>query len=138
MLALQQKEPARPCSWATATEGWLRWRSLATARLSPRWLCTSRGVSIDRSMPADRMPTYEKKVAEGRNLDALVEYALAVAPRRMQSVPPWLLKALLRLDFMRHPEYRQMLDLLHQLARENGRRSPGLTTATKTLPRSRR
>ncbi len=28
------------------------------------------------------------------------------------------MKLLFRLNFMRHPEYRQMLDLLHQLGRE--------------------
>jgi pimeloyl-ACP methyl ester carboxylesterase len=76
------------------------------------------GVSIGGSMRADRMPSYEKKLAEGKNLDALVIYALAVAPRRMQRMPPWLLKLLLRLNFIWHPESRQMLGLLHQLGRE--------------------
>ncbi len=76
------------------------------------------GVSIEGSMPAGRMPTYEKRVAEGKRVGALAEYALAVAPRRMQRMPPWLIKILLRLNFIRHPDYRQMLNLLPQLGRE--------------------
>lgn len=34
------------------------------------------GVSIDRFMPIDWMRGYEKKRAEGKNVDALVEFTL--------------------------------------------------------------
>lgn len=76
------------------------------------------GVSIDGSMPVYWMPGCEKKLAEKRNLDALVEFTLADAPARLAKLPPWLMKLLLRLFFVRHPESRQMLGLLQQNLRE--------------------
>src|SRR5678809_32825 len=45
------------------------------------------GVSIDGSMPTKWMPGYEKKIAEKRNVDALVEFTLADAPPRIQKTP---------------------------------------------------
>jgi pimeloyl-ACP methyl ester carboxylesterase len=41
------------------------------------------GVSIDGSMPTAWMPGYAKKIAEKRNVDALVEFTLADAPPRI-------------------------------------------------------
>ena len=38
------------------------------------------GVSIAGSMPIDWMPGYEEKLAQKKNLDALVTCALGVAP----------------------------------------------------------
>ena len=70
------------------------------------------GVSIDGSMPVHWMAGYEKKLAENRRLDALVEFALADAPARLAKLPPWLMKLLLRMSFIRFPESRQMLNLL--------------------------
>jgi hypothetical protein len=64
------------------------------------------------------MPGYEKKLAEKRNLDALVEFTLADAPARLAKLPAWLMKLLLLLSFVRHPESRQMLGLLQQNLRE--------------------
>ncbi|HEX2988135.1 MAG TPA: alpha/beta hydrolase [Chloroflexota bacterium] len=78
------------------------------------------GVSISGSMGANRMSSYERKLAAGRNLDALAEYALAVGPRRMQGWPTWLMKLMLSLNLVWHPEQRHMLDLLPQLRREWG------------------
>lgn len=72
------------------------------------------GVSIDGSMPVYWMPGYEKKLAENRNLDALVEFTLADAPARLAKLPAWLMKLMLRLFFLRYPDSRQMLGLLHQ------------------------
>ena len=72
------------------------------------------GVSIDGSMPADWMPGYEKKLAENRKLDALVEFTLADAPARLAKLPAWLMKLMLRLFFVRYPGSRQMLELLPQ------------------------
>ncbi len=76
------------------------------------------GVSIDGSMPVYWMPGYEKKLAENRNLDALVEFTLADAPARLSKLPPWLMKLLLRMFFVRFPESRQMLGLLQENIRE--------------------
>jgi pimeloyl-ACP methyl ester carboxylesterase len=72
------------------------------------------GVSIDRSMPTDWMPGYEKKLAAKRNIDALVEFTLADAPPRIQRTPAWLMKLLLLLLVSCSRQYRQMLGLLDQ------------------------
>ncbi|HET9277338.1 MAG TPA: alpha/beta hydrolase [Flavitalea sp.] len=72
------------------------------------------GVSIDGSMPVCWMQGYEKKLAENRNLDALVEFTLADAPARLAKIPAWLMKLMLRLFFVRYPGSKQMLGLLQQ------------------------
>ena len=72
------------------------------------------GVSIDGSMPVYWMQGYEKKLAENRNLDALVEFTLADAPARLAKMPAWLMKLMLRLFFVRYPGSKQMLGLLQQ------------------------
>jgi len=76
------------------------------------------GVSIDGSMPVHWMAGYEKKLAEKKNLDALVEFTIADAPARLAKLPPWLMKLFLRISFIRFPESRQMLNLLQQNMRE--------------------
>jgi pimeloyl-ACP methyl ester carboxylesterase len=76
------------------------------------------GVSIDGSMPTRRMPTYEKKLAEHKDLDALVEFTLADAPAPLSKTPPWLMKLGWRLLFLRYPQSRQMLGLLQPNVRE--------------------
>ena len=76
------------------------------------------GVSIGGSMPTAWMPGYEKKLAEKRNLDALVEFTLADAPRRIQKTPRWLMKLILLVLVSGSRQYRQMLDLLGQNLRE--------------------
>lgn len=76
------------------------------------------GVSIDGSMPVHWMAGYEKKLAENKKLDALVEFTLADAPARLATFPPWLMKLLLRVSFIRFPESRQMLNLLWENMRE--------------------
>lgn len=76
------------------------------------------GVSIDGSMPVYWMPGYEKKLAENRNLDALVEFTLADAPGRLAKIPAWLMKVMLRLYFVRYPDSKKMLGLLQQNLRE--------------------
>ncbi|HEY3386118.1 MAG TPA: alpha/beta hydrolase [Saprospiraceae bacterium] len=72
------------------------------------------GVSIDGSMPVYWMPGYKKKMAENRNFDAFVEFALADAPAHLAKLPAWLMKLLLRLHFVRYPENKKMLGLLQQ------------------------
>jgi pimeloyl-ACP methyl ester carboxylesterase len=76
------------------------------------------GVSIDGSMPIDWMPGYEKKLAEKKDVDALVECALGVGPEHLRKTPHWLMKLLMLLLFIRFPESRQMLGLLHANVRE--------------------
>ena len=76
------------------------------------------GVSIDGSMPTAWMPGYAKKIAEKRNIDALVEFTLADAPPRIQKTPRWLMKLLLLVLVSCSRQYRQMLDLLGQNLRE--------------------
>jgi hypothetical protein len=76
------------------------------------------GVSIDGSMPTAWMPGYEKKLAEKRNVDALVEFTLADAPPRIQRMPRWLMKLLLLVLVSCSRQYRQMLGLLPQNLRE--------------------
>jgi pimeloyl-ACP methyl ester carboxylesterase len=76
------------------------------------------GVSIDGSMPTAWMPEYERKLAEKRNLDALVEFTLADAPRRIQKTPRWLMKLILLVLVSGSRQYRQMLGLLGQNLRE--------------------
>ena len=76
------------------------------------------GVSIDGSMPMGWMPGYEKKLAEKKDIDAFVLFALADAPPPLSKTPPWLMKLLMPLIFIRFPESRQMLGLLHENVRE--------------------
>jgi pimeloyl-ACP methyl ester carboxylesterase len=76
------------------------------------------GVSVDGSMPVDWMPSYENRLADGKRLDALVAFTLADAPPRIRKIPPWMMKQMVRLLMLARPEYRHMLDLLPQNARE--------------------
>jgi pimeloyl-ACP methyl ester carboxylesterase len=76
------------------------------------------GVSINGSMPTSWMPGYEKKLAEGRPVDALVEFTLADAPPRIRRIPAWLMKLLVLLLVRVSRQYRQMLGLLTQNLRE--------------------
>ncbi len=76
------------------------------------------GVSIEGSMPTGWMPGYEKKLAEKKDLDAFVEFTLADAPPPLSKTPPWLMKLLMLLFFIRFPQSRQMLGLLQQNLRE--------------------
>ncbi len=76
------------------------------------------GVSIDGSMPIDWIPDYEKKLAEHKDLDALVEFTLADAPAPLGKMPLWLMKLVWRLLFIRYPESRQMPGLLSTNLRE--------------------
>jgi pimeloyl-ACP methyl ester carboxylesterase len=94
------------------------------------------GVSIDGSMPTAWMPGYAKKLAERRNLDALVEFTLADAPPRIQKTPRWLMKLLLLVLVSCSRQYRQMLDLLDQNLRE-WRENCQTRQQLRTLPRNR-
>lgn len=75
------------------------------------------GVSIEGSMPASWMPGYERKLAEGRQVDAFVDFTLADAPPPISRTPRWLMKWVVLLLLTR-PQYRRMLGLLPQNLRE--------------------
>jgi pimeloyl-ACP methyl ester carboxylesterase len=72
------------------------------------------GVSIDGSMPTSWMVGYERKLAEGRRIDALVEFTLADAPPHIRRIPAWLMKTMLLVLVSVSRQYRHMLDLLRQ------------------------
>jgi len=76
------------------------------------------GVSIDRSIPMDWMPGYEKKLAKGKYFDAFVEFTRGTGPARARKAPRWLMKILLRFFLSSH-ERRQMLGLLPENLREH-------------------
>jgi pimeloyl-ACP methyl ester carboxylesterase len=76
------------------------------------------GVSIDGAMPTSWMPGYERKLANGRRVDAFVEFTRADAPPRIQRIPSWLMKLIVLLLITASRQYRQMLSLLDQNLRE--------------------
>lgn len=76
------------------------------------------GVSIDRSIPMDWMPGYEKKLAEEKYFDAFVEFTRGTGPARARKAPRWLMKLLLRIFLSSH-ERQQMLGLLPENLREH-------------------
>lgn len=76
------------------------------------------GVSIDHSISMTWMPAYERKLSEGRNLDAFVEYSIATGPDRARSLPRWMMKLLLPL-FVSAADRRTMLSLLPENLREH-------------------
>jgi pimeloyl-ACP methyl ester carboxylesterase len=76
------------------------------------------GVSIAGSMPIAWMPGYKQKLAANRRLDAMVEFTHADAPRRLQRIPPWIMKLMLFMMVNCSAQYRQMLSLLEQNLRE--------------------
>ncbi len=55
------------------------------------------GVSIEHSIPTAWMPAYEKNIADGKELDAFVEFTIGLGPDRARNTPRWLMKPLLRL-----------------------------------------
>jgi pimeloyl-ACP methyl ester carboxylesterase len=64
------------------------------------------------------MPGYERKLADGRRVDAFVEFTLADAPPRIQRLPAAVLKLIVLLLISVSRQYRQMLRLLDQNLRE--------------------
>jgi pimeloyl-ACP methyl ester carboxylesterase len=76
------------------------------------------GVSIDGSIPAGWIPGYEKKLAEGKKLDAFVEFVRAMSPQSAGKTPSWLMKRLLPL-FMDSHDLKLKLSLLQETLREH-------------------
>lgn len=76
------------------------------------------GVSIDGSIPMGWIPGYKQKLAEGKLLDAFVEFSLGIGPERARRTPPWLMKLMLPL-FVNARKRQEMLGLLQQNLREH-------------------
>ncbi len=76
------------------------------------------GVSIGGSISMDWMPRYEALLAQGKYLDAFVEFSRGTGPDRGRSMPPWLMKLLLPL-FVSTQDRERMLGLLQENLREH-------------------
>ncbi len=76
------------------------------------------GVSIDGSIPADWISGYEKKLAEGKKLDAFIEFIRAMGPEAARKAPPWLMKLTMPLVIKSH-EIKILLSLLQENLREH-------------------
>lgn len=76
------------------------------------------GVSIDGSIPVGWIPGYEKKLAEGKKLDAFVEFVLAMNPETALRTSPWLMKLMLPL-FIKSHERQTLMSLLQENLREH-------------------
>jgi pimeloyl-ACP methyl ester carboxylesterase len=76
------------------------------------------GVSIDGSIAMSWVPRYQRKLAEGKHLDAFVEFTLGAGPQRIRRIPRWYLKLLLPF-FMSAHERERRLALLDENLREH-------------------
>lgn len=76
------------------------------------------GVSVDHAIPMAWVPAYEAKLAQGKRLDAFVEFTLGVGPDHTRKTPRWLMKLVLPL-VLGSQERRQMLALLAENLREH-------------------
>ncbi|GHO64799.1 hypothetical protein KSC_036910 [Ktedonobacter sp. SOSP1-52] len=76
------------------------------------------GVSIDGSIPVAWIPSYEKKLAANKQLDAFVEFTLAMGPESARKTPPWLMKRMLPL-FLKSHQLKTILSLLQENLREH-------------------
>lgn len=95
--------------------------ALETARNNPsltKLAVYEPGVSIHGSIPMNWMPSYEKKLAEGKYLDAFVEFSRGTGPERARNTPHWLMKLMIPLFVSAH-DRQQMFKLLHENLREH-------------------
>jgi pimeloyl-ACP methyl ester carboxylesterase len=69
------------------------------------------GVSVAGSIDLGWTPAYERKLAEGKPLDAFALFSIGAGPRPARTAPVWLMKRLLPLLIGR-ADLRRMLDLL--------------------------
>lgn len=117
VLALQEKTGA-PFIVGHSFGGLVALESARDNRALTKIAVYEPGVSIDRSIPMDWMPGYEKKLAEEKYFDAFVEFTRGTGPERARKTPRWLMKLLLRF-FLNSHERRQMLGLLPENLREH-------------------
>lgn len=95
--------------------------ALETARNNPsltKLAVYEPGVSINGSISMNWMPAYEKKLAEGKYLDAFVEFSRGLGPERARNTPRWLMKLMMPLFVSAH-DRQQMFKLLHENLREH-------------------
>lgn len=76
------------------------------------------GVSVHGSIRMDWIPAYQKALAEGKHLDAFVEFVRGTGPARARQTPHWLMRLLLP-RLMDAQDYQQRLSLLLQNLREH-------------------
>jgi len=76
------------------------------------------GVSIGGSIKMNWAHTYQDKLAQGKRLDAFVEFTVGAGPKRAQRTPRWLMKLMLP-RFVKPDELRELLSLLPQNLREH-------------------
>jgi pimeloyl-ACP methyl ester carboxylesterase len=76
------------------------------------------GVSINGSIAMGWMPRYRQKLAEGKPLDAFVEFAMGTGPEFARRVPRWYMKLLMPLIMNAH-ERQVRLGLLRENLREH-------------------
>ncbi len=87
------------------------------------------GVSVDGSIAMGWMAAYQRKLAEGKPLDAFATFSVAAGPTRARKTPIWLMKRLLPL-FMGAQRRKQVFELLSANLLERGR-----WTARQFLPK---
>ncbi|MFJ9367087.1 alpha/beta fold hydrolase [Nocardia sp. NPDC101769] len=71
------------------------------------------GLSVRGSMPADWMGPYEKYLAQGKPLDAFVEFIRAIGPDSARKVPRWMFRRMMPM-FMDAPEMDMVIGQLAQ------------------------
>lgn len=76
------------------------------------------GVSINGSIAMGWMPRYRQKLAEGKPLDAFVEFTIGAGPEFARRVPRWYMKLLMPLIMNAH-ERQMRLGLLRENLREH-------------------
>lgn len=69
------------------------------------------GVSVAGSIDLGWTPAYERKLAEGKSLDAFALFSVGAGPRHARTAPIWLMKRLLPFLIGR-ADLRRMFDLL--------------------------
>jgi pimeloyl-ACP methyl ester carboxylesterase len=77
------------------------------------------GVSVNRSIPVAWISDYDRLLAQGKQLDAFVEFSRAAGPPGAGRAPRWFLKFLMPIVLGRDA-LKQKLALLESNAREHG------------------
>lgn len=76
------------------------------------------GVSIGGSVPMAWVTAYERHLAEGKSLDAFIDFALGTGPANAERTPRWLMKLVLAF-IVRGDRRRQIFQLLPANLREH-------------------
>lgn len=76
------------------------------------------GVSVGGSITVDWIPAYRALLAQGRPLDAFVEFTVGAGPDRARRMPRWLMKLLLP-RLIKPDDLRRLLSLLPENLKEH-------------------